>query len=238
MNVNGVVEKHLPKLQDYIVGYADLRTLLIGKYGQYAYGVVIARRLDDAIIDSIETGPNADYYGLYREVNRDLADIASGIEAELCSNGIKVLSIAPTLTSSDRGEAFDRTLSLDFSHKMLGTRAGLGWIGKSDLLITYQFGPRVRLVSVLVDYHVDYCRDPVVKSECQHCDLCVQSCPAKALSGEEWEIGTRREKIFDAFRCREKCRELGGRVEKDARVCGICVSVCPKGTRKRISRTT
>jgi epoxyqueuosine reductase len=233
MKVDRTVQKHLPEGRDYLIGYADLRNLLPVKYVQYGYGIVIARRLDDTIIDSIETRPNADYYELYQGVNRELAGIAEGIEAELCSNGIKAFSIAPTLTSADRGQVFDRTLSLDFSHKMVATRAGLGWIGKSDLLITYHFGPRVRLVSVLVDCPVEYCREPVLSSECQHCDLCVQSCPAEALSGEEWKIGTRREKIFDAFRCREKCRELGEQnVGKGARICGICVSVCPAGKRK------
>ncbi len=221
--------KHLQRKQDYIVGYADLRKLLAAKYAQYGYGIVIGRRMDSAIMDSIETGPNADYYALYQTVNVELAEIAKSIEAELRGNGIKAAGIAPSLTASDRNEHFDQTLSLDFSHKLVATRAGLGWIGKSGLLITYEFGPRVRLVSVLVDYPVDYCRKPVLQSECQDCDLCVRHCPANALIGKEWDITTRREEIFDAFACREKCRELGGRIGKGIRLCGICISVCPFG---------
>ncbi len=230
MTVSGIIKKHLPEARDYVVGYADLKDLLPAKYRQYGYGTVIGCRLDDKIIDSIETGPNVGYHELYQEVNRELAEIATGVEAELRSNGIKALGIAPTLMSTDRGEAFDRTLSLDFSHKMTGTRAGLGWIGKSDLLITREFGPRVRLVSVLFDAPVEYCGEPVVKSECGSCDLCVQSCPAQALSGAVWDIDTTREVIFDAFKCREKCREFGEqRIGKGVRLCGICVSVCPVG---------
>ncbi|MDH4211446.1 MAG: epoxyqueuosine reductase [candidate division WOR-3 bacterium] len=231
MKIRETVNKYLRKGHDHVIGYADLRNLLTGKYTQYGYGIVFGRRLDDSVIDSIETGPNVDYYNLYQAVNVELAEIARSVAAELCDNGVEAVSIAPTLTASDRNEHFDRTLSLDFSHKMVATRAGLGWIGKSGLLITYDYGPRVRLVSVLLDYPVDCCREPVLKSECQDCDLCVQNCPANALSGKEWDITTRREEFFDAFACREKCRELGDYIGKGIRLCGICVSVCPVGKR-------
>ena len=40
---------------------------------------------------------------------------------------------------------------VDISHKMVATRAGLGWIGKADLFISSRFGPRLRLVSILIN---------------------------------------------------------------------------------------
>ena len=229
MRISETVEKHLRSGRDYLIGYADLRNLLAPKYAPYGYGIVIGRRLDDPVIDAIETGPNADYYNLYRSVNTELAEIASSVSAELDNKGIKAFDILPSLTTKDRNEHFNQTLSLDFSHKMVATRAGLGWIGKSGLLVTYEYGPRVRLVSVLVDRPLDYCPEPVLKSECGSCDLCVQNCPAKALSGKEWDITTKREEFFDAFACREKCRELGGLIGEGIRLCGICISVCPIG---------
>jgi epoxyqueuosine reductase len=229
MKISETVYKHPRKGYDYIIGYADLRHLLPPKYAPYGYGIVIGRRLDDSVIDSIETGPNADYYTLYQTVNAELAEIAGRIKTALCGTGIRAVEVAPSLTAKDRTEHFDQTLSLDFSHKMAATRAGLGWIGKSGLLVTRDYGPRVRLVSVLLDRAVDYCREPVLKSECRGCDLCVQNCPAKALSGKEWDITTRREEFFDAFACRQKCRELGGLIGAGIRLCGICISVCPIG---------
>ena len=229
MNVKEIVRDHLVDSKEYLVGYADLRNLLSPKYAPYGYGIVIGRRMDDGVIDSIGTGPNADYYALYQKVNAELAEIANRIKTELCSNAIKSIDIAPSLTAKDRNGHFYRTLTLDFSHKMVATRAGLGWVGKSGLLITHEYGPRVRLVTVLLDYAVDYCREPVIKSECRGCDLCVQNCPARALSGKEWDITTKREEFFDAFACREKCRELGGLIGEGVRLCGICISVCPVG---------
>ena len=34
---------------------------------------------------------------------------------------------------------------------MIATRAGLGWIGKTDLFISKDIGARLRLVSILID---------------------------------------------------------------------------------------
>jgi epoxyqueuosine reductase QueG len=39
----------------------------------------------------------------------------------------------------------------DLPHKTVATRAGLGWVGKSALLISDRFGAALRLTSVLTD---------------------------------------------------------------------------------------
>lgn len=228
--IDEIVRGNLLDDREYVVGYADLRSLLAGPYAKYMSGIVIGQRLDDTIIDTIENGPNQAYYELYNTVNRELAELSTQISRAIKDMGIIARPVAPTITDADRTESFSRKLKLDLSHKMVATRAGLGWIGKSALLITRRFGPRVRLVSVLIDLPINGSQEPVLKSECGSCDLCVSGCPARALSGKNWDISLRREEILDAFRCREKCRELGeSNVGKGVRLCGICVSLCPVG---------
>ncbi|OFY64528.1 MAG: hypothetical protein A2V64_08625 [Bacteroidetes bacterium RBG_13_43_22] len=70
------------------------------------------------------------------------------------------IAIDPTVTAGTEAynDEYLRTLTVDISHKMVATRAGLGWIGKSDLLISREFGPRLRLVSMLLN------QDPGVDS--------------------------------------------------------------------------
>ncbi len=73
----------------------------------------------------------------------------------------------------------------ELPHKTVATRAGLGWIGKCALLVTRQFGSAVRLTSFLTDAELE-CAVPVTQSACRGCTLCVDTCPAGAVSGRQW----------------------------------------------------
>jgi epoxyqueuosine reductase QueG len=116
---------------------------------------------------------------------------------------------------------------------MVATRAGLGWIGKTDLFISMEFGPRLRLVSILLKSPVESKISPVNTSRCGKCSICVETCPANAANGKLWDITVDREEFFDAFKCRKQCAEFGrSRLGIDARICGICVAACPVGQKK------
>jgi epoxyqueuosine reductase QueG len=116
---------------------------------------------------------------------------------------------------------------------MVATRAGLGWIGKTDLFISKEFGPRLRLVSILLKTPVKSESNPVNISRCGYCNICVDICPAKAANGKLWDITVDREEFFDPWKCRNQCVEFGiTRLGIDARICGICVAVCPVGREK------
>lgn len=96
------------------------------------------------------------------------------------------------------------------SLRRLAEKAGLGFIGKSGLLITERFGPHVRLAGLQINTEL-----PVqegagpAKGGCNGCMLCVKACPAGAIE--------RR----DASRCRDFVEGMGeGR-------CTACIDVCP-----------
>ena len=74
-----------------------------------------------------------------------------------------------------------RGLLGDISLRHAAVGAGLGTIGKSRLLLTRKWGPRVRLGAVVTDAALEADR-PMAERFCDDCDLCVQSCPAQALS--------------------------------------------------------
>jgi epoxyqueuosine reductase len=78
---------------------------------------------------------------------------------------------------------------------------------------------------------------PIDESECGKCNICVAKCPAKAASGRSWNISIQRSEFFDAFKCREMCNELARKkLNVDARICGICVAVCPVGNKPCVSK--
>jgi epoxyqueuosine reductase len=221
----------IPDPWEYVVGFAPLEGLLREPYNRFPSGIVIGKRLDGKILDSIADGPNREYYLHYKSVNSLLFGLAGNILGRLKGKQINCELVEPTFTNeSEMGVDYPKTLAAGVSHKMLATRAGLGWIGKTDLLVSCRFGPRLRMVSILLDQPVEPEHEVFNNSQCGECRICVDSCPAKAANGIAWDIQTSREAFFDAHKCRQQCAIFGKeRLNDDIRVCGICVSVCPFG---------
>jgi epoxyqueuosine reductase QueG len=148
------------------------------------------------------------------------------------------MAILPTIRiSSTEFDQYLPTLRYELSHKMVATRAGLGWIGKTDLFISKEFGARLRLASILIDAEVSPEPNPINKSRCSKCNICVERCPANAATGQLWDINTDRDIFFDAFKCREKCSEFGRtHLKIDRRICGICIAVCPIGRKVSVRK--
>ncbi len=215
----------------YESGFADLAGLVPPRYAGLDYGISIVRRLDDAILDSVKTGPNIDYYNHYNDINAELNEKVRNISIELDRSGIKTAGLNATTEDSELDAEYLKTLRPDYSHKMTATRAGLGWIGKTALFISKRYGPRVRLATVLIDAPVKPENPPISESLCGECSICADACPAGAASGKLWNTGIDRNEFFDPFKCRENCLKLTKlNTGKDVSICGICVSLCPRGS--------
>ncbi len=227
--INSILQNILLPNDLYVFGMADLNGLIDKKFEDYQSGISIGKRLNDKIIDSIANGPTVEYYEYYNQINKELAETAEYIKNKLRKINIESIVIKPTFsTSSEEFMDYHKTLSVDISHKMVATRAGLGWIGKTDLLISKRFGPRLRLVSLLINKKPETDSIPIEKSRCGKCNICVEKCPAQAANGELWNIKVHRDDFFNAHKCRDKCEELSKqRLNIDSRICGICISVCP-----------
>ena len=221
----------LPNTDEFMIGFADMADLVKAHY-PYRYAVVIGKRLDNAVIDGIEDGPTPVYYELYQSTNDELNLTTAKMARFLRQNGIPCLQIKSTVSEEDIPADFANTLRVKFSHKMAATRAGLGWIGKTDLLVSERFGPRVRLATVLTNYRFEKLGVPITQSRCGECELCVEMCPGKAATGLLWDETLDRDEFYNAFKCLDTCRKLSaGRLAKKVSLCGICVSVCPYGKR-------
>jgi epoxyqueuosine reductase len=228
--IEEVIRKHLIPEGDYIYGFADLIGLLRPKFNGFNYGISIGKRLDNQIVDQIRNGPTLEYYYYYRQINKELKILAGKINYDLQAKGIDALPLEPTITEEDKllNAEYQKTLTVDLSHKMVATRSGLGWIGKTDLFISRNFGPRLRLVTILLRNKPPRTGIPLVASKCGKCELCVVKCPAGAANGTLWNLDVQRDEFFDPHKCRAMCRKLAA--EKfgiDISICGICVSVCP-----------
>ena len=228
--VKKLIEKHLVPEEEYIYGFANLTCTIDQKFGEFKYGISIGRRLNNKIVNGVMGGPTLEYYGHYRQVNTELSDLIQRIAVDLKQAGINSRLTEPTVTTEQLDTVYSGNLRTEISHKMVATQAGLGWIGKSDLFISRAFGPRLRLVTLLTDTRLEPDLQPIVESKCGNCKICRERCPAGAINGKLWNISVDRDEFFDAFKCREKCKEFGEKYLKmNVRVCGICVAVCPYG---------
>jgi len=155
--------------------------------------------------------------------------------ADMRKAGISTICIEPTVTTEQLNTIYSGQLRTSLSHKMVATRAGLGWIGKTALLVTPELGPRIRLVTILTDTCLEPSADPVESSQCGKCSICVEVCPAQAATGADWNPGIDRDAFFDPYKCRETCRRFGEEVlMTNVRICGMCVACCPHGSTRKL----
>lgn len=202
-----------------IIGFADLEDVLPKDLKNLPVGIAIGVRLSNGIIKRIINGPTILYAYHYSIANDFLNEIALKTTNYLQSFGIDAIPVPASQNI--------RTVKLVFPHKTTATRAGLGWIGKSNLLIHPKFGPRLRLTTVLTNAQIIKFGKPIEDSRCKGCKKCVKACPVGAIIGVNWKKGMKREDLFIL----EKCWEQIDRNEKIIYkpVCGICISACPFG---------
>jgi len=226
--MTGSLLKEITSLGASLVGLADIR-----EFAPWPRAISIALALDPAILKGAKNGPTPEYYKEYLRANSTLNEIAQRTAQLLLRAGYGAEAFPATIGDSDQQSEYERTLSAAFQHKTAATRAGLGFIGKSGLLITPDFGPAVRLVTVFTDLPFPT-GQPILEGRCGGCRLCVEACPAGAIKGREWRAGMAREELLEAHTCRREAKRLlKERVGADETVCGICVAICPYGQRAR-----
>lgn len=119
---------------------------------------------------------------------------------------------------------------IPLSVKEIGVKAGIGWIGKSDLLITYEYGARIVTAGAVFladDFTVG---EPVTQSSCGDCSLCVSACPYHNIYGNTWGDGVTRDDLVDYHKCSVVRYKIGTAKNMGRKVsCARCVLACPVG---------
>lgn len=228
-----IIARRLDTFGVMLFGFADLSDLEIvfeneislgnetGHRAYYPRAVSFAIRMNPEIMASIRGGPTQAYVEEYKKVNTLLNKIAIALQTDITHMGYQTYAVP----ASERTDTVN--IRGDFPHKTAATRAGLGWVGKSSMLITKQHGPWIRLGTVLTDLPLPYAT-PVVKSYCGTCTNCGDACPARAIANQEWYPGIPREELLDVFACDTWKKEHYFHLNR-GQTCGICGVVCPFG---------
>ncbi|MFC2165231.1 hypothetical protein ACFLT2_09575 [Acidobacteriota bacterium] len=180
-------------------------------------GISLGKKLLDAIMDEIKDKPTSLYFHHYRQLNFFLDRGAFLIASEIQALGFKSLPIPASQIIDWKKQ------QSHVSHKKIGCLAGLGWIGRSNLLVNQDIGSRFRMVTVLTDMPLSVA-DPN-EGNCGQCRQCIPVCPAHAIDVDPQN--------FDHWACFEKLKEFRNSGIVGQYICGVCIQACPGIKRAR-----
>lgn len=188
--------------QDFIISQTILR--------KFDRAVCVGVRLSSSVLEDIENAPTRLYFHHYRTMNALLDQIALKACNYIQKRGFAALPMPASQIIDWQNQ------KAHLSHKKIGVLAGLGWIGRNNLLVNGELGSQFRLVSVLTDMPLK--TDKPLKKDCGTCRLCVTICPAFAIKENPAD--------FNHIKCFEKLKEFQKKRQVDQYICGVCVKAC------------
>ncbi len=224
-----------------LVGFADARDAFGSDEPAIPYknALSMAVALNAGAVATVKEGPTREYY---EEVMA-----AQQFVKQLERQAIEFLNragyMAARLTDVQlalAGEAKDASQEASFrddiarAHRLVAAHAGLGWIGKNNLIITKHFGSAVMLGCVLTDAPVE-CSKEVFCSRCGRCVECILACPAGAINNAEWSGGVDAALVDEEACAAESCAQSVAQLGFEADICGACIWACPY-TKSYLSR--
>lgn len=201
------------------VGFAPMdKALLYSVKGRLDedYGTEITPHYPSALVFLVEM----DFEAMRRAPRAEAA-----LESARCYYLAAV--IAKTLEAALTQAGWKAKAHYDAHYEMilppLAVLAGLGEVGRNNILISKRYGSRVRIGAVTLDCPVTY-DSPIslgVEHFCGLCGKCSDNCPPAALSsGEPEEIRGVSKWPTNVVKCHRFWRVAGTD-------CGVCMAVCP-----------
>jgi epoxyqueuosine reductase QueG len=202
-----------------LVGFCQLPTPPVKDFPQGVYAVSVAVKLSDGILKTIEGQPSFGYFQHYRTANTLLDQITFRLAREIEKSGYLALPVAASQSLGKNNPYIGLV-----PHKTVAVLSGLGFVGKSGLFLSTQYGSKVRLATVLTDMPL-HSELPVIENGCGDCQICQKACPAGAIYGVKPSADGERN--FDPEKCSRYMKEHFQDIGRGS-VCGICIKVCPK----------
>jgi epoxyqueuosine reductase QueG len=182
-----------------------------------SYGISIGARVSVSVLKGVIIGPTRHYLHHYKMLNLLLDQTALKLSLAIQGRGYNALPI-PVSQIIDWEKQ-----TAHLSHKMIALRAGIGWLGRNNLIIHPAFGSKIRLATVLTDMPLKT-DNPLEKvgttrfRDCGDCKKCIEICPVSAI-GETY-------KQWDKTACLEKLKYFAKAHNVGQYICGLCIKVC------------
>jgi epoxyqueuosine reductase QueG len=171
--------------------------------------IVLAVRLSNSCLERVVDRPTKPYLHHYKQVNYLLDRAALLLTNYIQEKGKDALPIPAS-------QVIDWTeMKGDLSHKKMAHLAGIGFLGRQSLIVSPQFGARIRLVTILTDIELSPVGRPI-DAGCGDCKACIKACPAGAIKDDVTD--------FDLSACRAQLDIFRKGIGQH--ICGICVKAC------------
>ena len=193
--------------------------------------------------------PNREYAMQYVSLNIKLDRLVQDLGYALEERGYYGFPVQASMPIAGMGIEFAKEIQItpeesmekyrcgDLSHRHAAVLAGLGEIGLNNLLMTPEYGPRVRLASVITDaplvpdkpFSGGLCKG---KKDPKKCTICITSCPFNALPRPQAAISDPLQyNAVHKFRCNSESGKSLQLVSGNwvHAICGICIKTCPVG---------
>lgn len=195
---------HLPETQTKGYSIAIVMGMALSK--KYLKKVCAVPNFVEQLIDKKEI--QTDEFHL-TEIKTD--EIADYISSYISSSGFT--SFSQSEESLYKVGDYDKNRqATSLPHKTIAALGGLGWFGKSNLLITPDFGSAISMCTVLTNAPLESENYSPSESLCKNCTICIDVCDSKSLKGKIWKNGITRDEIIDVQECKP---------------CLKCMAFCP-----------
>ena len=196
--MNSNIEKALFERGADIVRFIDISSLPINQTQGYTRAILFCMALSKDFIIAMRAGEKREQEFVDKEHETDA--LADWLAEYLRQQGYESYSQSEN-SHSQNGNFDEKTLTSILPHKTIARLAGIGYIGKNNLLINEKYGCAFSMCTVLTNAPITTEEYPLVLSGCGDCGVCKQVCPDNAILGNEWSEITGREGVVDVFKC-------------------------------------
>lgn len=209
------VKQYLMNLGASKVGYANVSGLA-EEFIDLPNGISLVLRLPKQAMYLVKEDEYEEYWKCFHSQIAKLTEIALKGEEYIKNLGYDAFALTMTRNECD----MKKLLSI-LPYKTIATKSGLGWIGRSALFVTPEYGSAVCLGAILTDMPMDFDK-AITDSQCDDCTNCQEACPVNAINPQKWNDRLNRKDIIDI----EACGEYIIDQYKNGLGCTKCMSEC------------
>lgn len=209
------LKQYLKKLGVSKVGFADVGGIA-NNFSDLPNGISLVLKIPKKTIGYIIDENYEQYWRSVHQIMDELTKISFKGEEYIKNLGYNALAL-----TMNRNECDMKKLLSILPYKTIATKSGLGWIGRSALFVTSQYGSAVVLGAILTDMPLEFDK-PVTDSMCNECVNCQDACPVDAINSTKWNNKLNRNDIIDIKACSEYVIDL----YKKGLGCSKCMSEC------------